>query len=111
MTLNLALNYGGRAEIVRATKRIVQAFSEGLIDPEQIDEKLFSSYLYTNGQNDPDLIIRTAGEKRLSNFLLWQSATVSFILSKNWPDFTRNDLIDALKHFKSKKRTFGSPIK
>ena len=109
MTLNLALNYGGRAEIVRATKRIVQAFSEGLIDPEQIDEKLFSSYLYTNGQNDPDLIIRTAGEKRLSNFLLWQSAySELYFVKKNWPDFTRNDLIDALKHFKSKKRTFGS---
>ena len=109
MILNLALNYGGRAEIVRATKRIVQAFSEGLIDPEQIDEKLFSSYLYTNGQNDPDLIIRTAGEKRLSNFLLWQSAySELYFVKKNWPDFTRNDLIDALKHFKSKKRTFGS---
>ena len=74
MILNLALNYGGRAEIVRATKKIVQAFSERLIDPEKIDEKLFSSHLYTNGQNDPDLIIRTAGEKRLSNFLLWESS-------------------------------------
>ena len=109
MILNLALNYGGRAEIVRATKRIVQAFSEGLVDPEKIDEKLFSSHLYTNGQNDPDLIIRTAGEKRLSNFLLWQSAySELYFVKKNWPDFTRNDLLDALKHFKSKKRTYGS---
>ncbi len=85
MVLNLALNYGGRAEIVRATKKIVRDFSEGRINAEKIDEKLFSSYLYTNGQNDPDLIIRTAGEKRLSNFLLWQSAySELYFVKKTW---------------------------
>ena len=109
MVLNLALNYGGRSEIVRATKKIVRDFSDGLITPEKIDENLFSSYLYTNGQNDPDLIIRTAGEKRLSNFLLWQSAySELYFVKKTWPDFTRHDLLDALKYFKSKKRTYGS---
>ena len=109
MVLNLALNYGGRSEIVRATKKIVRDFSDGLITPENIDENLFSSYLYTTGQNDPDLIIRTAGEKRLSNFLLWQSAySELYFVKKTWPDFTRRDLLDALKYFKTKKRTFGS---
>ena len=74
MFLNLAMNYGGRSEIVRATKGIAKAVSDGVLKIEDLDEDLFAQYLYTNGQKDPDLIIRTAGEKRLSNFLLWQSA-------------------------------------
>ena len=74
MSLNLAMNYGGRSEILRATKGIVKAVSDGTINIENLDEDLFAQYLYTNDQKDPDLIIRTAGEKRLSNFLLWQSA-------------------------------------
>ena len=82
MVLNLALNYGGRAEIVRATKKIVRDFSEGRINAEKIDEKLFSSYLYTNGQNDPDLIIRTAGEKGYQIFYCGNLLIVSFTLSK-----------------------------
>ena len=109
MLLNLAINYGGRSEIVRATKRIVEDFSDGNIELQDVDEQLFAKYLYTQGQNDPDLIIRTAGEKRLSNFLLWQSAySELYFVEKSWPDFTRNDLIDALDHFKSRKRKFGS---
>ena len=109
MLLNLAMNYGGRSEIVRATKGIVKAFSNGTINIKDIDEELFSKYLYTHGQNDPDLIIRTAGEKRLSNFLLWQSAySELYFVEKSWPEFTRNDLIDALDHFKSRKRKYGS---
>ena len=109
MFLNLAMNYGGRSEIVLATKKIVEAFSDGSIEIQDIDEQLFSQYLYTQGQSDPDLIIRTAGEKRLSNFLLWQSAySELYFVEKNWPDFNRNDLIDALNHFKSRKRKFGS---
>ena len=109
MCLNLAMNYGGRSEIVKATKQIVKAISDGIIRINDIDEHLFSQYLYTHGQNDPDLIIRTAGEKRLSNFLLWQSAySELYFVEKNWPEFDRNDLIDALNHFKSRKRKYGS---
>lgn len=109
MCLNLAMNYGGRSEIVKATKEIVKAISDGIIRINDIDEHLFSQYLYTHGQNDPDLIIRTAGEKRLSNFLLWQSAySELYFVEKNWPDFTRSDLAEALNYFNSRKRKFGS---
>ena len=109
MLLNLAMNYGGRSEIVRATKGIVAAVSNGIIKVEDIDENLFSQHLYTHGQNDPDLIIRTAGEKRLSNFLLWQSAySELYFVEKNWPDFTQSDLVEALNYFNSRKRKFGS---
>ena len=109
MLLNLAMNYGGRSEIVRATRRIVKAFSDGRVRLEDVDEELFAKHLYTNGQSDPDLIIRTAGEKRLSNFLLWQSAySELYFIEKSWPDFSRSDLTDALNEFKSRKRKFGS---
>ncbi|MDC3076195.1 isoprenyl transferase [Paracoccaceae bacterium] len=109
MLLNLAMNYGGRAEIVKATRGIVEAVSDGFIRIEDIDEHLFSQYLYTHGQNDPDLIIRTAGEKRLSNFLLWQSAySELYFVEKNWPDFTQSDLVQALNYFNKRKRKFGS---
>ena len=109
MFLNLAMNYGGRSEIVRATKGIVKAVSEGILKIEDLDEQLFAQHLYTHGQKDPDLIIRTAGEKRLSNFLLWQSAySELYFVEKNWPDFNRADLIEALNHYKSRKRKFGS---
>ena len=109
MLLNLAMNYGGRSEIVRATRRIVKAFSKGEVRLEDVDEELFAKHLYTSGQQDPDLIIRTAGEKRLSNFLLWQSAySELYFVDKNWPDFNQSDLIDALNEFKSRKRKYGS---
>ena len=109
MLLNLAMNYGGRSEILRATRGIVKWFSDGKIKLEDIDEKLFAKHLYTNGENDPDLIIRTAGEKRLSNFLLWQSAySELYFVEKNWPDFNREDLIEALNEFNSRKRRYGS---
>ena len=109
MLLNLAMNYGGRSEIVKATKGIVEAVSKGTIKIEDIDEHLFSQYLYTHEQDDPDLIIRTAGEKRLSNFLLWQSAySELYFVEKNWPDFTQADLVTALNYFNQRKRKFGS---
>ena len=109
MFLNLAMNYGGRSEIIKATKGIVKAVSEGIIKIEDLDEQLFAQHLYTHGQEDPDLIIRTAGEKRLSNFLLWQSAySELYFVDKNWPDFNRTDLIDALDHYMSRKRKYGS---
>ena len=109
MLLNLAMNYGGRAEIIKATKGIVEAFSNGKVRLEDVDEKLFTKFLYTNGQKDPDLIIRTAGEKRLSNFLLWQSAySELYFVDKNWPDFNRTDLLEALNDYKLRKRKYGS---
>ena len=109
MLLNLAMNYGGRSEIVKASREIAKDFSNGRLKLEDINEQLFSRYLYTHDQNDPDLIIRTAGEKRLSNFLLWQSAySELYFVEKNWPDFTSQDLVDALNYFKSRKRKYGS---
>ena len=109
MYLNLALNYGGRAEILRATNNIVRQALNKKIKIEQIDEELFKKHLYTHGQSDPDLIIRTAGEKRLSNFLLWQSAySELYFVEKSWPDFTKNDLIEAINHYNGRKRTYGT---
>ena len=109
MVLNLAMNYGGRSEIVRATRSIVKAFSDSKVGLKDVNEELFAKHLYTTGQSDPDLIIRTAGEKRLSNFLLWQSAYSELhFVEKSWPDFNRSDLIDALNEFKSRKRKYGS---
>lgn len=109
MILNLAMNYGGRSEIVKASREIAKDFADGNIKIEDIDEQLFARYLYTYDQKDPDLIIRTAGEKRLSNFLLWQSAySELYFVEKNWPDFSREDLVDALNYFKSRKRKYGS---
>ena len=108
MHLNLALNYGGRAEIVRATKRISALILEKKIDIEQIDEDIFSNNLDNCGEPDPDLIIRTAGERRLSNFLLWQSAYSELYFSdKTWPDFSNRDLELALTEYQRRTRKFG----
>ena len=108
MHLNLALNYGGRAEIVRATKRISALILQKKIDIEQIDEDIFSNNLDNGSEPDPDLIIRTAGERRLSNFLLWQSAYSELYFSdKTWPDFSSKDLELALAEYKRRTRKFG----
>ena len=108
MYLNLALNYGGRAEIVRATKRISALILQKKIDIEQIDEDVFSNYLDLGSEPDPDLIIRTAGERRLSNFLLWQSAYSELYFSdKTWPDFSNRDLEMALTEYQKRTRKFG----
>ena len=108
MHLNLALNYGGRAEIVRATKRISALILQKKIDIEQIDEDIFSSNLDIGSEPDPDLIIRTAGERRLSNFLLWQSAYSELYFSeKTWPDFSSKDLELALAEYQRRTRKFG----
>jgi len=108
MTLNIALNYGARNEIVTATKNIAQMVKNGEIDVEDIDEKLFSDNLYTKGQPDPDFILRPSGEKRISNFLLWQIAYSEFVyMDVLWPDFTRKDLDDAIIEFNRRNRRFG----
>ena len=104
MTLTLAFNYGGRAEIIDATRRLVQDD----ISPQNIDEELLSHYLYTDGMPDVDLVIRTAGEYRLSNFLLWQTAYSEFYFTPLlWPDFDIKELEKALKTYSQKQRRFG----
>ncbi len=108
MVLNIAMNYGSRSEIVRAVKNICNDVKDGKFGTEDIDESLFSDYLYTAGQPDPDLIIRPSGEHRISNFLLWQSAYTEFvIMNKLWPDFDKSDLDEALNIYAQRNRRFG----
>lgn len=104
ITLNVAFNYGGRQEIVDAARRIVA----DKVDPSMIDENLFSRYLYTTGQPDPDLIIRTGGEMRLSNYLIWQSAYAEYYSTPvYWPDFDKQELEKALLTYGQRERRFG----
>tara|TARA_B100000424_G_C22854342_1_gene455488 strand:- start:135 stop:845 length:711 start_codon:yes stop_codon:yes gene_type:complete len=106
--LNIALNYGGRNEIIRSTKKIAKDLLSDKISVDDINETLFSSYLDTSGQKDPDLIIRTAGEMRLSNFLLWQSVYSELYFSnKMWPEFTTQDFEMAVHIFRQRNRKFG----
>jgi len=108
--LNIALAYGGRAEIVDAAKKIAQEVEKGELRPDAIDEQLFETHLYTAHlpKQDPDLIIRTSGEERLSGFLLWQSAYSELcFLDVYWPDFRRIDLLRAVRTYQKRKRRFG----
>jgi undecaprenyl diphosphate synthase len=108
LTLNLALNYGARTEIVDAVRAVVNDCISKGIGPESIDEKNFSDYLYTKGLPDPDLLIRTSGEMRLSNFLLWQlSYSELYISKKLWPDFSKRDFLKAIKEYQSRQRRYG----
>jgi undecaprenyl diphosphate synthase len=108
LTLNLALNYGGRAEIIDAVRDIAEDVGQGNVSPEQIDEKLISSYLYTADLPDPDLLIRTSGEMRLSNFLIWQTSyTEIYITDTLWPDFGKEDFVAAVKDYIGRDRRFG----
>ncbi|MBE9546363.1 MAG: isoprenyl transferase [Proteobacteria bacterium] len=108
MVLNLALSYGGRDEIVEATKRILKDSNAGKITHEDITKEIFSDYLYTSGMPDPDLLIRTSGEYRLSNFLLWQSAYTEFYFTDTlWPDFRGEKLIKAIADYQNRERRFG----
>lgn len=108
LTLNIAFNYGGRAEIVRATKIIADKIKNDEVRMEDINEQLISNSLYTNGEPDPDLLIRPGGEFRISNFLLWQLAYTEFLfIDKYWPDFSEEDLIDAIEVFEKRNRKFG----
>jgi undecaprenyl diphosphate synthase len=104
LTLNVAFNYGGRAEIICAVRRIL----EDDVDPVDVDEELFGEYLYTAGQPDPDLIIRTGGEMRLSNFLIWQSAYAEYYSTPTyWPDFDKEELTKAFQAYAQRERRFG----
>lgn len=108
MTLTLALSYGGRDEILAAVRRILQDGKEGLIQPEDLNREIFTRYLYTAGAPDPDLLIRTSGEQRISNFFLWQIAyTELHFTPVLWPDFSREDLLKAIADFQSRERRFG----
>lgn len=108
LILNFALNYGSRNEIVRAVKQMVNEVDEGKMDLEQVDEDMFSNYLYTNDVPDPDLLIRTSGEQRLSNFLLWQVAYTEFWFTDVlWPDFTEEVFFQALLEYQKRTRRYG----
>ena len=108
MIINLALNYGSRSEIIMACKDIALKVKNGEIDAESIDEQMISDHLYTKNQPDPDFILRPSGEKRISNFLLWQCAYSEFIyMDVLWPDFTRKDLDLAIEEFNKRNRRFG----
>ncbi|MCD7827567.1 MAG: isoprenyl transferase [Clostridiales bacterium] len=108
VTLNIAINYGGRHEIACGVKEIARKVSKGELSPEDIDENLISDFLYTKGQPDPDLIIRPSGEYRLSNFLTWQGAYSELWFSDIlWPDFSTDDFNEALRAFEHRHRRFG----
>ena len=108
MVLNLALSYGGRLEIVDAARRIAVEAAAGRLRPEDLDEQSFGAFLYQPGLPEPDFLIRTSGEQRISNFLLWQLAyTELYFTDVLWPDFSEEDLLLALREFQSRERRFG----
>ncbi len=108
LTLNLFISYGSRAELTRAAKLIAEDVAAGRLAPEQVDEALFASKLYTHDCPDPDLLIRTSGEQRISNFLLWQVAyTELYISPVLWPDWSRANLYEAILDFQQRDRRFG----
>ncbi len=108
LRLNLMISYGSRAEITRAVRLIAEAVKRGELDPADINEALISSHLYTAGLPDPDLLIRTSGEQRISNFMLWQLAyTELYITPTLWPDFRRADLLAAIHEYQKRERRFG----
>ncbi len=109
VTFNIAINYGGRDELIHAIKKIATQAKEGSLQIEEINEKMVSKNLYTQDMPDPDLIIRTSGEMRLSNFLLWQVAYSEFLfVEKNWPDFSEEDLDKAIEVYQHRTRKFGA---
>lgn len=108
LNFTIALNYGSRDEMTRAAKRMAQDCVAGKLDPEMIDESVFESYLDTHGIPDPDLMIRTSGEQRLSNYLLWQLAYSEFYFTDvPWPDFTKDELVKAVEEYNHRHRRFG----
>ena len=110
--LCLAINYGGRGEIVDAMRQIGRKIREGELDPEEINEELVSNHLYTAGMSDPDLLIRTAGEMRISNYLLWQiSYAELWVTEKLWPEFEIADFHQAIREYSKRVRRFGGLVK
>lgn len=109
LTFNIAINYGGRNEIINAVKNIAEQVKDGKIEIESINEEIITNNLYTAGQPDPDLLIRTSGEIRLSNFLPWQLVYSEFLfVEKNWPDFTEEDIDNAIIEYQKRTRKFGA---
>ncbi|WP_026585503.1 isoprenyl transferase [Bacillus sp. J33] len=108
LVLNFALNYGSRAEILEAVKHVLNDCKSGIMNENELDEEKFSSYLMTSGLQDPDLLIRTSGEIRLSNFMLWQLAYTEFWFTDVlWPDFNEEQMLEAIEVFQSRQRRFG----
>ena len=108
LNFQIAINYGSRDEMVRAIRRLAQDCMEGEVRPEDIDERLFASYLDTREVPDPDLLIRTSGEQRLSNYLLWQLAYTEFYFTEvPWPAFTKEELWKAIEKYNSRERRYG----
>ena len=111
MQLNLAISYGGRLEIVDAAKAIASQVAAGTLKIDEIDENVFARNLYLKGAPDPDLVIRTGGEFRLSNYLLWQAAYSEFYVTDTlWPDFTKEEFLKAVEFFKTRERRFGKVL-
>jgi len=109
LNLTVALSYGGRAEIAAAARQIAEEAKAGRLDPAAVDEEQFAQHLLTKGIPDPDLLIRTSGEKRISNFLLWQCAYAELVfLDRLWPDFTRDDLEHAIREYHGRDRRYGA---
>ena len=109
LTLIIALSYGGRTEIATAARNLARAAANGSVKPEEIDESVFSQHLFTAGIPDPDLLIRTSGEKRISNFLLWQLAYAEFVFVDTlWPDFSRTDFENAITEYHCRERRYGA---
>ncbi len=113
LQVNIAINYGSRAEIIRAVQNIARDVSKGIININDINEDNFSHYLYTDGIPDPDLLIRTSGEYRLSNFLLYQSAYTEFLFTEKqllWPDFNKQKLLESIYQYQNRSRRYGGII-
>ncbi|MBI9083952.1 MAG: isoprenyl transferase [Desulfobacterales bacterium] len=111
MTLNLALSYGGRTELVDAARSIAEAVAAGQLDPSAVDEACMADRLYTRDMPDPDLLIRTSGEMRVSNFLLWQIAYAEiFVTETLWPDFNREEFLSILRDYQGRERRFGKVV-
>ncbi|MDR2412543.1 MAG: di-trans,poly-cis-decaprenylcistransferase [Holosporales bacterium] len=109
LQVQIALNYGGRAEILHAVRSLLQEIKKGACQPEEISEEMFSAHFFTAGIPDPDLLIRTGGERRLSNFLLWQMAYTEFVfIDKCWPDFAYEDFQHSLEVYANRQRRYGT---
>jgi undecaprenyl diphosphate synthase len=108
LQLNLALSYGSRAEIIHMTQKLARKSKSGQIDPDAINAEIVAEHLYTKGMPDPDLLIRTSGEMRISNFLLWQIAYAEiYVTPTYWPDFGKDEFYEILKDYQQRKRRFG----